>query len=71
MERSVRVGSVCYKINYPWEGITDPLYLPLKRGGLVCPPLESPMTFNEPEENLCSSAQSVGEINNHPWEHGT
>ena len=21
--------------------ITDPLYLPLKRGGLVCPPLES------------------------------
>ena len=38
--RSVR--SVCYKINYPWGEITDPLYLPLKRGGLVCPPLESP-----------------------------
>ena len=24
-------------------GITDPLYLPLKRGGLVCPLLESPL----------------------------
>ena len=23
--------------------ITDPLYLPLKRGGLVCPPLKSPV----------------------------
>ena len=23
--------------------ITDPLYLPLKRGGLVCPLLESPL----------------------------
>ena len=49
-ERSVK--SVCYKINYSWEDITDPLYLPLKRGGLVCPPLESPMLFNEPEGNL-------------------
>ncbi|WP_297244197.1 hypothetical protein, partial [uncultured Prevotella sp.] len=24
------------------KDITDPLYLPLKWGGLVCPPLESP-----------------------------
>ena len=23
--------------------VTDPLYLPLKRGGLVCPPLKSPV----------------------------
>mgnify|MGYP004455651597 CR=1 FL=1 len=30
------------KNNYPWEDITDPLYLPLKRGGLVYPPLECP-----------------------------
>ena len=30
------------KNNYPWEDITDPLYLPLKRGGLVCLPLECP-----------------------------
>ena len=30
------------KNNYPWEEISDPLYLPLKRGGLVCLPLESP-----------------------------
>ncbi len=29
--------------------ITDPLYLPLKRGGLVCPPLESPMISNGPD----------------------
>ena len=29
--------------NHPWgKDITDPLYLPLKRGGLVCPLLESP-----------------------------
>ena len=45
--RSVR--SVCYKINYPWVEITDPLYLPLKWGGLVCPPLESPMISNGPD----------------------
>ena len=32
------------------EEITDPLYLPLKRGGLVCPPLEGPMISNELEK---------------------
>ena len=26
------------------------------------------MIFNEPEENLCSSAESVGDKINHPWE---
>ena len=26
------------------------------------------MIFNEPEENLCSSAGSVGDKINHPWE---
>ena len=46
MERVRPVRSVCYKINYPWEDITDPLYLPLKRGGPVCPPLECPMISN-------------------------
>ena len=29
--------------------VTDPLYLPLKRGGLVCPPLECPMISNCPD----------------------
>ena len=48
--RSVR--SVCYKINYPWVEITDPLYLPLKRGGPVCPPLESPMISNVPDGDI-------------------
>ena len=42
--------SVGDKINYPWKDITDPLYLPLKRGGLVCPPLEGPMISNELEK---------------------
>ena len=40
--------------------ITDPLYLPLKRGGPVCPPLEGPMIFNEPEE-ICENQRN-------PWE---
>ncbi len=53
------------------EEITDPLYLPLKRGGLVCPPLESPMISNGTKGNLCESAESVGDKNNHPWENGT
>ena len=26
------------------------------------------MIFNEPEENLCSSAESVGDKINHPWD---
>ena len=26
------------------------------------------MIFNEPEKNLCSSAESVGDKINHPWE---
>ena len=30
--------------------VTDPLYLPLKRGGLVCPSLECTMISNELEE---------------------
>ena len=46
--------------------ITDPLYLPLKRGGLVCPPLESPMISNGSEKYLCLSVRSVGDKNNHP-----
>ncbi len=41
--------------------ITDPLYLPLKRGGLVCPPLEGPMLSNGSEKNLCPSVRSVGD----------
>ena len=41
MERSVKsVGSVCYKYISVGCLITDPLYLPLKRGGLVCPNIE-------------------------------
>ena len=46
--------------------ITDPLYLPLKRGGLVCPPLEGPMLSNGSEKNLCLSVESVGDKKNHP-----
>ena len=38
--------------------ITDPLYLPLKWGGLVCPPLGRTMV--RMENNLCKSVQSVG-----------
>ena len=34
------------------EEITDPLELPLKRGGLVCPPLESPMISNCPDGDI-------------------
>ena len=41
-----------YKVTY---------YIPLKWGGLVCPPLEGPMISNGPEGNLCESAESVGE----------
>ena len=41
------------------EEITDPLYLPLKRGGPVCPPLESPMISNGPEERPVKSVGSV------------
>ena len=37
--------------------ITDPLYLPLKRGGLVCPPLESPVISYEPEERSVNSLE--------------
>ena len=36
---------MCYKINYPWGDITDPLYLPLKRGGPVCQPLECTICY--------------------------
>ena len=46
--------------------ITDPFYLSLKRGGLVCPPLESPMISNGSEKYLCPSVRSVGDKNNHP-----
>ena len=30
---------------YIWSDITDPLYLPLKRGGPVCPYLEGPLEW--------------------------
>ena len=51
-ERSVKsVESVCYK-NYPWEDISDPLYLPLKRGGLVCPPLEGTIRMERSVKDL-------------------
>ena len=55
------------KNNYPWEKISDPLYLPLKRGGLVCLPLESPYDIQwsggKIRVYLCLS---VGDKNNHP-----
>ena len=54
--------SVGDKINYPWEDITDPLYLPLKRGGPVCPPLKSPMISNGPHGKIrVHLCLSVGE----------
>ena len=53
---------------YGTLGYYRPPLAPLKRGGLVCPNREGPMIFNEPEENLCSSAESVGDKINHPWD---
>ena len=48
--------------------ITDPLYLPLKRGGLVCLPLECPMISNEQDGKIRENLESVGDIIIHPWE---
>ena len=42
-------------------GVRGLFQCPLKRGGLVCPPLEGPMIFNGTDGNLCSSAESVGD----------
>ena len=41
--------------------ITDPLYLPLKRGGPVCPPLEGTMIFNEPGGKICENLWNLWE----------
>ena len=43
--------------------VTDPLYLPLKRGGPVCTPLESPMISNEPEERSVKICAICGRHN--------
>ena len=40
--------------------ITDPLYLPLKRGGPVCPPLESPRRVLPCLITPCQSAFQQG-----------
>lgn len=51
--------SVGDKINYPWEDITDPLYLPPKawRTGL----LASWKGYGPHGINLCKSVESVGD----------